>query len=206
MQSDFHLAWAQSTFNATPKVDSFVMQFSTSQEHVYWMEIYSNAMLWQKECLYRTSRLHKIDLTALDKIKGLLCHGSVGYTNAAYTNAADSVPVHGVKHGVTGQPHYTAACGMQMYPSNDSICTQSSVKIADSNICKNAWDIQAKFGGASEIQPHRHSILSGFTKQNKTCDYFSHQDGLYSNLCTHQILPTLPAIILAYLAVVKITA
>ena len=139
MQSDFHLTWAQSTFNATPKVDSFVMQFSTSQEHVYWMEIYSSDMLWQKECLYRTSRLHKIDLTALDKIKGLLCHGSVGYTNAAYTNAADSVPVHGVKHGVTGQPHYTAACGMQMYPSNDSICTQSSVKIADSNICKNAW-------------------------------------------------------------------
>lgn len=151
--------------------------------------------------LYRTRKLHKIDLTALDKIKGLLCHGSVGYTNAA-----DSVPVHGVKHWVTGQPHYTAACGMQMYPSNDSTCTQSSVKIADSNICKNVWDIQAKFGGASKIQQHRHSMLSGFTKQNKTCDYFSHQNGLYSNLCTHLILPTLPAIILAYLAVVKITA
>ena len=41
---------------------------------------------------------------------------------------------------------------------------------------------------------------------NKTCDYFSHQDGLYSNLCTNLILPTLPAIILAYLAIVKITA
>lgn len=128
-------------------VDSFVMQFSTSQEHVYWIEIYSSAMLWQGECFYRTRRLHRIDLTALNKIKGLQCHGSDGYTNAA-----DSVPVHGVKHWVTGQPHYTAACGMQMHPSSNSTCTQSSVKIANSNICKNVWDIHAKFGGASKIQ------------------------------------------------------
>lgn len=134
MQSDFHphLTKPTSLFKATSTTESwqrvFVMQFP-------WPRVCLQNGHYKVPCRerqkIRLERLHKIDLTALDEIRGLLV---LHLGSDTYNGVSHSVPVQGAKQ-VTGQPHYTATCGI--YPRHNKMCKDS----ADLSICEHVWDI-----------------------------------------------------------------